>query len=160
MDKTKTNLGPCHKETESKDSVSLLVTYQLTKGRLQPRCVCGRTESGDIESYFQTIDHANLVIKVQNQSKAGVRHLNATRLRLLKNGQEVSDRLPDGNLLFEIVPDDRYFGDIGPGQSIQKEVALITRGIAPGDYEVAVDFTYTVENSSTSTRLPIRVCAD
>lgn len=160
MDKNKTTLSPCHKETEPREGVSLLITYHLAKGRLHPRNVCGRTDNGEIESYFQTIDHANMIIKVTNQGRSGLRHLNAARLRLLKNGQEVNDRLPDGNLLFEIVPDDRYFGDIGPGQSIQKEVGLVTRGIAPGDYEVALDFTYTVENSSTCTRLPIRVCPD
>lgn len=160
MENVKVNLGPCHKEVEQQAGVALLVTYHLSKGRNVTRQVCGRNEKGELESYFQTIDHANLIVKVTNQGRSAVRHLNATRLSIYKDGKRFDDHLPDGNLLFEIVPDDRYFGDLAPGQSVTKEIALITRGTAPGDYEVGIEFAYALEGCSTVTRLPVRVCPD
>lgn len=154
------NLSPQYQEVSLREGGKLGITFYLAKGHSNARCVCGVGANGEPESYFQTIDTAALLVKITNKGSLGVRHLYATKVKVMRGDHEMTDPLPDGNLLFENVPLDVYYGNLEPGMSVTKEIELITRGTAPGAYQVMFDFSYAVEGCALSVALPISVCPD
>jgi hypothetical protein len=75
-------------------------------------------------------------------------------------GPVADKKLPDGNLLFEIIPADIYYGHLSPQETDRKYLSLITRGVGPGNYYVQMDIQYDVEQCSVIVDLPLTVNPD
>ena len=149
----------------------LEVGYRLTKSNQPDRehssCSYGlNPESNSVESYFSSQDTAALEVTLNNASPHHLKHVRLSRIRLLTVTEDqmpgiVADQtLPDGNLLFEIVPEDIYYGHLAPQQAEYKYLSLITRGVAPGNYYVQMDIRYDVEQCTVVVDLPLTVNPD
>jgi hypothetical protein len=130
------------------------VSYRLLKGHRsddEPSCSYGRHPEHDaIESYFSTQDTAVLEVTLDNESHHDLKHVRLSGIHILpvdpeKPGKHLKDTLPDGNLLFEVVPDDVYFGHLAPHAHAMKFLSLITRGVHAGHYTVKVLVNYDIE---------------
>lgn len=131
------------------------VSYRLLKGHHadseEPSCTYGRhPEHDSIESYFSTQDTAVLEVTLENESHHHLKHLRLSGVQILsvdgdKPPKVIDTRLPDGNLLFEVVPDDVYFGHLAPHSKEKKFLSLITRGVQSGHYTIKVQVNYDIE---------------
>ena len=74
--------------------------------------------------------------------------------------QNTIGTLPDGNLTFEVVPSDVYFGHLAPGARESKYLSLITRGVAAGNYCIQVKARYDIEQCAVPVTLGITVQPD
>ncbi len=149
-------LNPIEQQFSLPGGGHLVISYRLLKGhRLgedEPSCTYGRhPESDSIESYFSTQDTAVLEVTLENQSHHHLKHLRIEDLQLTSvedkaPGKVVDQTLPDGNLLFEVVPDNLYFGHLAPHARTVKYLSLITRGIQAGHYSIKVQVHYDIEH--------------
>src|SRR5262249_18786995 len=132
------------------------VSYRLLKGHHRgsddASCSYGRhPDNGEIESYFSTQDTATLEVTLDNESHSHLKHVRLSDIQLMSVDTEksaggvVMDTLPDGNLLFEVVPSDVYFGHLSPHAKTSKYLSLITRGVKAGHYAVKVRVHYDIE---------------
>lgn len=149
----------------------LEVSYRLTKNNHPDpeRCACSygvNPESNSVESYFSTQDTAALEITLHNNSHHDLKHVRLSGVRLVSANDDntegsIADRkLPDGNLLFEIVPGDIYFGHLKPSERMVKYLALVTRGTEPGRYFVQMEAHYDIEQCRIPFSLALTVNPD
>ena len=131
------------------------ICYRLTKG---PRADSDRwphsfglnPETKEAESSFSTEDQACVELTLINDSDHMLKRVHFTRIRLAEVNDDgtvgaAADReLRDGNLEFEIVPADTYFGDLAPHSTSTKYLSLITRGVKAGSYFVQTDINYDI----------------
>jgi hypothetical protein len=131
------------------------VAYRLLKGHHPDGdnvpCTYGRHPDCDsIVWYFSTQDTAVLEVMLENESHHHLKHVRLSGIQILtvdeKSSSKVVDQmLPDGNLLFEVVPDDVYFGHLAPHAKATKFLSLITRGVHAGHYTIKVEVNYDIE---------------
>jgi hypothetical protein len=147
------------------------VGYRLTKNNHPDpeHCTCSygiNPESNSVESYFSSQDTAALELTLHNHSPHHLKHVRLSKIRLLTVTDDnlpgpIADKtLPDGNLLFQIVPADIYYGHLSPHETDRKYLSLITRGVGPGNYYVQMDIQYDVEQCSVIVDLPLTVNPD
>lgn len=147
------------------------VSYRLTKGNHPDpdhcHCCYGvNPDSKSIESYFSTQDTAALELTLHNDSPHHLKHVHLTNIHLASvcddgsAGPLADKKLPDGNLLFEIVPSDIYYGHLGPDAKQSKYLSLITRGVVPGNYYVQLDAHYDIERCRIQLDLGLTVNPD
>lgn len=147
------------------------VAYRLIKGphRDAERSGCSyghNPESNEIESYFSTQDTAALELTLHNESAHSLKHVFLTGVQLTSVnddrslGEAVVGTLPDGNLFFEIVPDDIYFGKLSPNEKEIKFLSLITRGVKEGHYAVRFKVHYDIEQCQVPVDLWLTVRRD
>lgn len=151
------HLLPIEQEFHLPSGGHLRVSYRLLKGHLQRgehgSCSYGlHPDSHDVESYFSTQDTASLEITLHNDSPHALKHVHLSHIQLMAVNPETKSisgvaeaRLPDGNLLFEILPNEVYFGHLAPNEKEVRFLSLITRGVAPGHYAVQLVARYDVE---------------
>jgi hypothetical protein len=147
------------------------VSYRLTKNNHPDpdHCTCSygiNPESNTVESYFSSQDTAALELSLHNHSPHHLKHVRLSKIRLLcvtednLPGPPADKTLPDGNLLFEIVPADLYYGHLSAHETERKYLSLITRGVGPGNYYVQMDIQYDVEQCTVVVDLPLTVNPD
>jgi hypothetical protein len=164
-------LKPIHVRVSVPGGGHLDVSYRLTKGNRpspeQAHCCYGvNPDSKAVESYFSTQDTAAIELSLHNDSSHHLKHVRLTGIQLASvsedggAGDPVNNKLPDGNLLFEIVPGDLYFGHVGPGAKEVKYLSLITRGIKPGNYYVQMEVRYDIEQCRVPIDLGLTVNPD
>ncbi|KYG03842.1 hypothetical protein BE21_49840 [Sorangium cellulosum] len=147
------------------------VSYRLTKGShpVPEDCPCSygyNPDSNTVESYFSSQDTAALEVTLLNDSGQHLKHVHLTNIRLASvaddncPGPVADKKLPDGNLLFEIVPGDLYYGHLAPRVNRTKHLALVTRGVAPGMYYVQMDVHYDIEQCRVPLDLALTVNPD
>ena len=148
----------------------LVVSYRLYKGRRSDwdDDPCGTpVRPRDFEIHFSSQDTAALGLSLRNDSAHFLRHVHVTNIRLYYTaaqgssaGHPVEATLPDGSPLFEIVPDDVYYGHLGPQERRIKYLGLVTRGVQPGVYLVHMDIRYELEHCGAEIDLGLKVHAD
>jgi hypothetical protein len=149
----------------------LEVSYRLTKGNHPDpehcHCCYGvNPDSKSVESYFSTQDTAALEVTLHNDSPHHLKHVHLTDVQLAtacddgSAGPVADKKLPDGNLLFEIVPSDIYYGHLGPDAKQTKYLSLITRGVVPGNYFVQMEAHYDIERCRIQLDLGLTVNPD
>lgn len=147
------------------------IGYRLVKGQhADPeKCNCCygvNPESSELESYFSTQDTAALELRLHNHSNHHLKHVRVANVRLFRMGENhfpgapVNQKLPDGNSIFEIVPDEVYFGHLLPEHPEHKYLSLITRGVEEGHYCVQLDIRYDIEQCTVTVDLPLTVQPD
>jgi hypothetical protein len=150
------DLKPIEQRCELHGGGQLKISYRLIKGNNPnaDHCACSygfNAETNTVESYFSTQDTAALEVIVENDSHHNLKHVRLIEIQLLhvnaddNIGGPVDSKLPDGNLFFELVPDDLYFGHLAPRQKHMRHLSLITRGVSPGTYVVHSDVAYDIE---------------
>lgn len=165
-------LSPIERSLDLPGGGQLRVCYRLVKGSRNvgnENCICSyglNPDTNEIESYFSTQDTAALEIEVDNHSEHNLKHLRLSDIRILTFGEghqpgpPVEARLPDGNLLIEIVPSEIYYGHLGPHGHEKKYLSVITRGIAAGVYCVQMDIKYDIEQCTIRIDMPLGVMPD
>jgi len=132
------------------------VSYRLLKGHHRDPDGASSSygchpDTGEIESYFSTQDTAVLEVTLDNESEHSLKHVRLCGIQIMSVETEkspakvVKDTLPDGNLLFECVPDDIYFGHLASRTKVIRYLSLITRGVHFGHYTVKVQVNYDIE---------------
>jgi len=149
-------------ETELKAEGALNVQYRLTNGR---SCTYGcNPKTGQIECYFSTQDDSTLELTLTNCSDFDLKHVRVTDIELkTEDGGVPNDgrRLPDGNAYIEIVPSEAYFGTLpSAGGEATRQFAIITRGTAPGNYFICLDFDYDIDACTSEIKLGLTVNGD
>lgn len=150
----------------------LCVSYRLVKGSHtkpdESRCSMGyNPKTKEIESYFSTSDEAAMEITVRNNSNFHLKHIYLTDVHLFhandNGGQGLpadKDRLPDGNYLFEVLPNDVYFGSLVHDEARTKYLGLVTRGVQAGRFLVRFEVKYEIVDGSACLSLPLHVNPD
>lgn len=144
----------------------LHVTYRLTKGpsadpKRQTACYGQNPDTKEIESHFSTDDKAVFEVTLTNVSHHHLKHVHLTGIRIVnEQGEPADKRLPDGNLLMEIVPEDSYFGDLAPHEHQTKHLSLVTRGVEPGSYAVKMKADYDIVQWTLPISLQLSVRPD
>jgi hypothetical protein len=165
------HLKPIHQDFPLPGGGRLGVDYRLLKGMNRDSEGASSTygchpETGDVESYFSTQDTAVLEVTLLNESSHSLKHVRLSNLHILSVETEkspakvVKDTLPDGNLLFEVVPDDVYFGHLAPQAKAVRYLSLITRGIHWGNYTIKVQVNYDIEQCQFPVDLWVTVRPD
>jgi hypothetical protein len=150
----------------------LIVRYRLVKGS-HVRQDDSHSRFGynpatrEIESYFSTSDEAAVEISLINKSELHLKHVRITNVRLfdMKDDDCVGDpadteKLPDGNLLFEVLPHDVYFGPLFHDDARVKHLGLVTRGVHSGRYFIRFDVQYEIVDGCAVVHLPLTVNPD
>jgi hypothetical protein len=150
----------------------IIVCYRLVKGSHgkpdETRCSFGYNPSTkEIESYFSTSDEADMEITLRNQSGLHLRHIYLKDVQLFNAKEDGGhgapadkDRLPDGNYLFQVLPNDVYFGHLEPGETRIRYLGLITRGTRPGKFLVNFEVKYEIVEGHQLVDLPLFVNPD
>jgi hypothetical protein len=150
----------------------LEVAYRLVKGsHTKPDESRGsygfNPASKEIESYFSTSDEAAMEITLRNCSGLHLRHIFITDVHLFDAKDDGSlglpadkERLPDGNYLFEVLPNEVYFGTLPPDEARTRYLGLVTRGVHGGDFLVRFDVRYEIVDGSAYVNLPLIVNPD
>ncbi len=150
----------------------VIVSYRLVKGsHTRPDESCGsfgyNPASKAIESYFSTSDEAAMEITMRNQSNLHLKHVNLTDVQLFYANDDGSadepadqEQLPDGNLLFEVLPSEAYFGHLVPGESRTRHLGLVTRGVQAGRFLVRFEVRYEIVDGVACVHLPLIVNPD
>lgn len=148
------------------------VCYRLTKNNHpspeHAPCSYGvNPDTKSIESYFSTQDSAALEITLHNHSRHDLKHVRLSDIRVVPVGEHPSDahghgppKLPDGNLLFEVVPNEAYYGRVSADEKEVKYLSLITRGVSPGRYVVRLEIKYDIEQCKVPVDLWLEVNPD
>jgi hypothetical protein len=147
------------------------VSYRLIKGhhRDPDRSGCSyghNPDTNEVESYFSTQDTAVLELTLHNESHHDLKHVFLAGIRIMSINDEktvngpANETLPDGNLLFEVVPNDVYFGHIDPNEKEVRFLSLITRGTASGHYAVQFHVHYDIEQCRVPVNLWLTVRPD
>lgn len=150
----------------------LLVHYRLVKGsHTRPDDSRGsygfNPTTKEIESYFSTSDEAAIEIALINKSELHLKHVRITNVRLFAMNDDDSvgaaadnEKLPDGNLLFEVLPNEVYFGQIFQDDARVKYLGLVTRGVHSGRFFVRFDLQYEIVDGCAIVHLPLTVNPD
>jgi hypothetical protein len=150
----------------------ICVAYRLVKGsHTRPddsRCSYGyNPRTKETESYFSTSDEAALELKLVNDSSFDLRHVNITDVHLFaatdSGGMGLpadTEKLPDGNHLFEVLPGEVYFGHLDPKQVQTRYLGLVTRGVKPGRFLVRFEVHYEIVDGVAWVSLPLLVNPD
>jgi hypothetical protein len=150
----------------------VIVSYRLVKGaRDKPescRCSFGYNEkTKELESYFSSSDEADMEITLRNCSGLQLRHIYLSDVHLFTEGPggapgDPADqgKLPDGNFLFQVLPNDVYFGALHPNEERTRYLGLVTRGIRPGKFLVRFDVKYEIVDGNGCVDLPLIVNPD
>jgi len=166
------HLSPIERVLDLPGGGHLRVSYRLVKGQHQvnsENCICSygmNPETSEIESYFSTQDTAALEVEVDNHSDHHLKHVRLSNMRILTTaeayqpGAPADTRLPDGNLLIEVIPGEIYYGHIVPRAHEKKYLSLITRGTAAGVYCIQLDIKYDIEQCTIRLDMPIGVMPD
>lgn len=164
-------LHPIERKVLAPGGGELIVMYRLVKGS-HTRPDDTRPSYGwnpgtkAAESYFSTDDEAAMEITIRNLSGLHLKHVHLADVQLFNlnkddtRGSAVEDRLPDGNLLFEVLPNEVYFGGLLPGEQRTRYLGLVTRGIRPGTFVVHGDLHYEIVDGRVAVGLPIHVNPD
>jgi hypothetical protein len=150
----------------------LVARYRLVKGsHTRPddsRCSFGiNPATREVESYFSTSDEAAMEIALINKSDLHLKHVRITNVRLFVmtdddsvGGPADTEKLPDGNLLFEVLPNDVYFGQLHQDEDRIKFLGLVTRGVHSGRFFVRFDLQYEIVDGCAIVHLPLTVNPD
>jgi len=150
----------------------LVVRYRLVKGsHTRPDDSRGsfgiNPQTREIESYFSTSDEAAMEISLLNKSDLHLKHVRITNVRLFAmndddsvGGAADTEKLPDGNLLFEVLPNDVYFGQLHQDDARVKYLGLVTRGVHSGRFFVRFDRQYEIVDGCAIVHLPLTVNPD
>jgi hypothetical protein len=149
----------------------LVVSYRLLKGMNRDADGTSSTygchpDTGEVESYFSTQDTAVLELTLSNESIHSLKHLRLSNIHIMSVETEkspakvVKDTLPDGNLLFEVVPSEAYFGHLAAQAKAVRYLSLITRGIHWGNYTIHVQVNYDIEQCQFPVDLGVTVRPD
>ncbi|HEX3762050.1 MAG TPA: hypothetical protein VHW23_25290 [Kofleriaceae bacterium] len=150
----------------------LVVRYRLVKGsHTRPDDSRGsfgiNPQTREIESYFSTSDEAAMEIILLNKSELHLKHVRITNVRLFAMNDDDSvgaaadaEKLPDGNLLFEVLPNDVYFGQLLQDDARVKYLGLVTRGVHSGRFFVRFDLQYEIVDGCAIVHLPLTVNPD
>jgi hypothetical protein len=149
----------------------LEISYRLTKGPRPdpdrwPHSYGLNPDTNQAESYFSSEDQACIELTLRNASDHTLKHIHFTDIRLAEVnndgsvGEPATRQLRDGNLEFEIVPQDTYYGGLLPQEHQTKYLSLITRGVKPGRYVVLTDLNYDIEQWTTPIALGLAVRPD
>jgi len=165
-------LHPIERKVMLPGGGELCIAYRLVKGsHTRPDESRGsygfNPSTKEIESYFSTSDEAAMEITVRNQSDLHLKHIYLTDVHLF-NANEAGglglpadkDRLPDGNYLFEVLPNDVYFGSLPQGESRTRYLGLVTRGTHAGHFLVRFEVKYEIIDGSACVSLPLSVNPD
>lgn len=150
----------------------VIVCYRLVKGSHE-RPEEDRGSFGfnpttkEIESYFSTSDEADMEITLRNQSGLHLQHIYLKDVHVFhaKDGDCLGppadiEKLPDGNYLFQVLPNDVYFGHLEPGEARTRFLGLVTRGIRPGRFVVNFEVNYEIDRGKATVDLPLHVNPD
>lgn len=166
------HLSPVERILDLPGGGHLKVHYRLVKGHnhLGPEnCICSygiNPDTSELESYFSTQDTAALEVEVENHSDHHLKHLRLGHIHVMTTGEgyqpgpPAEARLPDGNLLIEVVPGEIYYGHVGPHSHEKKYLSLIARGTAAGVYCIQLDIQYDIEQCTIRMDMPIGVMPD
>jgi hypothetical protein len=150
----------------------VIVSYRLVKGAQnkpeEARCKLGyNPATKEIESYFSTSDEADMEITLTNRSELRLRHVYLKNVHLFDRKPDGSqgkaadqDTLPDGNFLFQVLPDNVYFGHLNPEQSCVRYLGLITRGVHSGRFLVTFEVEYEIVDGKAPIALALTVNPD
>ena len=150
----------------------LCIAYRLVKGSHtkpdESRASYGyNPTTKEIESYFSTSDEAAMEITVRNQSDLHLKHIYLTDVHLFHRNDDGGqglpadkDRLPDGNHLFEVLPNEVYFGTLPPSEARTRYLGLVTRGVHAGGFLVRFEVKYEIVDGSACVSLPLHVNPD
>jgi hypothetical protein len=150
----------------------LIVRYRLVKGSHnkpdESRGSYGyNPDTREVESYFSTSDEAAMEISLANKSDLHLKHVRITNVRLFTMNDDDSvgqaadtEKLPDGNLLFEVLPNDVYFGQLFQEDSKIKYLGLVTRGVHSGRFFIRFDLQYEIVDGNAIVHLPLIVNPD
>lgn len=167
-------LEPIRERIELPGGGCLDVCYRLTKNNHPNQdtnngshCRFGlNPRTNQIESYFSTADTAALEVTLQNNSPHDLKHVRLGGVKVYTNGKDnapakpVEKRHDDGNLFFEVVPDQLYYGHIDRGSKETRYASIITRYVSPGKYKVHMDVHYDIEQCKVPVKLELRVKPD
>jgi len=150
----------------------LVVRYRLVKGsHARPDDSRGsfgiNPATREVESYFSTSDEAAMEIALINKSELHLKHVRLANVRLFAMNDDDSvgpaadcEKLPDGNLLFEVLPNEVYFGQIFQDDARIKYLGLVTRGVHSGRFFVRFDLQYEIVDGCAIVHLPLTVNPD
>jgi hypothetical protein len=150
----------------------LCIAYRLVKGSHskpdESRASYGfNPTTKEIESYFSTSDEAAMEITIRNQSDLHLKHIYLTDVHLFDRNDDGGlglpadkDRLPDGNHLFEVLPNEVYFGTLPPSEARTRYLGLVTRGVHAGGFLVRFEVKYEIVDGSACVSLPLHVNPD
>lgn len=150
------HLKTIHQDFSLPGGGRLGIDYRLLKGMNRDAEGASSTygchpDTGEVESYFSTQDTAVLELTLENESHHSLKHVRLSDLQIMTVETEksppkvVKDMLPDGNLLFEVVPDNVYFGHLAPHAKTIRYLSVITRGVHWGHYTIKVQVNYDIE---------------
>jgi hypothetical protein len=150
----------------------VIVSYRLVKGShdrpedCRPTHGCNPTTK-EIESYFSTSDEADIEITMRNESGLHLRHIYLNDIHLFdakpdwtKGKPADQDKLPDGNYLFQVLPNNVYFGHLRPGEHSIRYLGLVTRGVHSGRFVINFDVKYEIVDGNAWVTLPLIVNPD
>lgn len=173
MTTSSTQLQPNVVDVNFLDGGPIKISYGLIHG---PRgrkpsesptyCAGFNPNTNEQESNFSTQDSATLEVTVHNHSNYNLHHVRLSGVRIYKANKNArgefadTDALPDGNAFFEIVPGDCYYGRLPAGMKETKYLALVTRGVAAGDYLVGARIFYDIEDHGKEINLVVPVRRD
>jgi hypothetical protein len=165
-------LHPIERKVTLPGGGELIVRYRLVKGsHTRPDDSRGsfgfNPATREIESYFSTSDEAAMEITLLNKSDLHLKHVRLTNVRLFARndddgvgGPADTEKLPDGNLLFEVLPNDVYFGQLHQDEDRIKFLGLVTRGVHGGRFFVRFDLQYEIVDGCAIVHLPLTVNPD
>jgi hypothetical protein len=133
--------------------------------RLNYRLAERPSKDSPTERDFQTQDTTALELTLTNVSDHNLKHIHISNLRIVEvldggKFREVTEKLPNGNLFFELIPTDTYFGALAPNAEKIKYLSLITRGVHEAQYAVIGDVNYDIEQFTKPIGLNVKVGAD
>jgi hypothetical protein len=120
----------------------------------------------EAESYFSTADEAAMELTIHNLSGLHLKHVRLEDVCLFyqnpdgSKGPLFSERLPDGNSQFEVLPSEVYFGSFQADEQRTRYLGLVTRGVRAGHFFVHFDVKYEIVDGIAAMNLPIEVRPD
>lgn len=125
------------------------------------RCVYGKHASnGKHECRLESIDDTVLVMDVTNHSHFHLKHVRIHGIRIFQNHEEVTQLLPSGHPVAQIIPNASYIGSLPRGETKWIALSFITRGVAPGHYAVKFCVDYDIEACSVSAGINVEISCD
>lgn len=144
----------------------LAFSYTFRKGFVASsnrggRCVYGKHASnGKLECRLESIDDTVLVMDVTNHSHFHLKHVRVHGIRIFQNHEEVTQLLPSGHPVAQIIPNAVYIGSLPRGETKWVALSFITRGVAPGHYAVKFCVDYDIEACSVSAGINVEISCD
>lgn len=125
------------------------------------RCVYGKHASnGKLECRLESLDDTVLVMDVTNHSHFHLKHVRVHGIRIFQNHEEVTQLLPSGHPVAQIIPNAVYIGSLPRGETKWVALSFITRGVAPGHYAVKFCVDYDIEACSVSAGINVEISCD